>query len=96
MAPVYFDRRDLNILLNLYSRHVARGDWRDYAIAHDPGIARFCVFRHSHETPLYTVTKRVQGGRPLYGLFDGIRKLRQGADLPEVLAPLSKLRLIGS
>ena len=32
---LYFTRGELNQLLGLYSRHVARGVWRDYAI--DPG-----------------------------------------------------------
>lgn len=94
-APVYFDRTDLNMLLGLYSRHVARGEWRDYAIGHDPGIARFSVFRHTHETPLFSITKRIQSGKPLYAVFDGTKKLRQGAKLLDVLAALNKpLRLI--
>ncbi|HMA14084.1 MAG TPA: DUF2794 domain-containing protein, partial [Kiloniellaceae bacterium] len=29
---VFFDRAELNQLLSLYSRNVASGEWRDYAI----------------------------------------------------------------
>ena len=47
---IYFDRRELNKLLSLYSRRVARGEWRDYAIDHGPGMAVFSVFRHSHDS----------------------------------------------
>ncbi|MGC2857729.1 DUF2794 domain-containing protein [Novispirillum sp. DQ9] len=94
-APVYFDRHDLNALLGLYSRHVARGEWRDYALGHDPGVAHFSVFRHTHETPLFTITKRQQGGKALYAVYDGTRKLRQSGRLTEALAALNKpLRLI--
>ncbi|HEV2336134.1 MAG TPA: DUF2794 domain-containing protein, partial [Stellaceae bacterium] len=32
--PLYFTRSELNQLLGLYSRNVARGIWRDYAIDH--------------------------------------------------------------
>lgn len=94
-APVYFDRHELNILLGLYSRHVAKGDWRDYAIGHEPGVAHFAVFRHTHETPLFTITKRLQAGKALYAVHEGTRKLRQSGKLAEALAALNKpLRLI--
>lgn len=94
-APVYFNRGELGVLLGLYSRRVARAEWRDYAISHDPGIARFCVFRHSHEMPLFTLTKRLQSGKVLYALFEGTRKIRQSATLAEALAPLdTRPRLI--
>src|SRR5438093_983042 len=46
---LYFTRHELNQLLSLYSRHVARGVWRDYAIEHQDGRALFSVFRHTHK-----------------------------------------------
>jgi hypothetical protein len=55
---LHFTRSELHQLLSLYSRRVARGEWRDYAIDQDGGPAVFSVFRHSHERPLYTITKR--------------------------------------
>lgn len=89
-APVYFDRAELNTLLGLYSRYVARGLWRDYAIGHDPGMARFSIFRHAHERPLFIVVKRIVSNRPLYGLFEGERKIRQNGSLCEALSPFDK------
>jgi len=89
-APVYFDRKELMVLLSLYSGRVARGEWRDYAIGHDPGMARFSVFRSSHERPLYTVTKRPAGGSTLYAVFEGDRKLRQSGRLREALKALDE------
>ena len=47
--PLYFTRSELNQLLGLYSRNVARAVWRDYAIDHRDGMALFSVFRHTHE-----------------------------------------------
>jgi len=41
---LYFTRSELNQLLGLYSRNVARGIWRDYAIDHRDGQALFSVF----------------------------------------------------
>ena len=45
--PIFFDRTELNQLLSLYSRRVASGEWRDYAIDQRGGSAVFSVFRHS-------------------------------------------------
>jgi hypothetical protein len=56
---LYFTRSELNQLLGLYSRNVARGIWRDYAIDHRDGQALFSVFRHTHESPAYTIVKSV-------------------------------------
>lgn len=58
---LYFTRGELNQLLGLYSRNVARGIWRDYAIDHRDGQALFSVFRHTHESPAYTIVKSVGG-----------------------------------
>lgn len=94
-APLFFNRQDLNALLALYSTRVAKAEWRDYAIGHSPGMAQFAIFRHAHETPLFTVTKQHVSGRSLYTVFAGDRKLRQSASLPSVLAVFEKpLKLI--
>jgi uncharacterized protein DUF2794 len=59
---LYFTRSELNQLLGLYSRNVARGIWRDYAIDHRDGQALFSVFRHTHESAVYTIVKAVGPG----------------------------------
>ena len=80
---VYFTRAELNQLLGLYSRHVARGDWRDYAIDHRDGIALFSVFRHTHELPAYSVIKTA---RPAEFIVQrGRQRLQASRSLPEVL-----------
>ncbi|MEE8188431.1 MAG: DUF2794 domain-containing protein [Kiloniellales bacterium] len=53
----FFDRRELNQLLSLYSRRVSAGEWRDYAIDPRPGSAVFSVFRHTHDAPAFTIAK---------------------------------------
>ena len=57
----FFDRNELNQLLSLYSRRVASGEWRDYAIDHETGRATFSIFRHSHDTPLFSIAKQRTG-----------------------------------
>ncbi len=99
-APfVHFSRRELNQLLGLYSRKVAKGDWRDYAIDHDDTVARFFIFRHANERPLFTIVKRRHGNGlkadHSFSLYSGTRRVRQGASLMELLEDLSdSLRLV--
>lgn len=97
-SPVFFTRTELNILLALYSRHVARGDWRDYGIGQEPGLARFTVHRHTHERPLFTFVKlapRAPGAKPDFILFHGETKARQSPSLSEIIAVFDrKVRLI--
>ena len=93
--PVYFTRAELNQLLGLYSRHVARGVWRDYAIDHRDGMASFSVFRHTHEAAAYSIAKTAAApGRPAaFVVLSGRQRLRTAPSLADALeffrSPLS-------
>ena len=83
---LYFTRPELNQLLGLYSRNVARGVWRDYAIDHRDGQALFSVFRHTHESAVYTVVKSVgAGGEAHFTVLSGRQRVRAAKTLAEVL-----------
>lgn len=88
--PIFFSRSELNQLLSLYSRQVARGEWRDYAIDQRDGAARFSVFRHTQEAALYTVIKTAPGlGRHGdFALLRGRHRLASGKALADVLTRL--------
>jgi len=91
-ARIFFSRRELDQLLQLYSRQVARGEWRDYAIDQREGLAAFSVFRHSLDTPLYTIVKTAPGtAQPgEYALLHRRARLASGNALNEVLAFLQR------
>jgi hypothetical protein len=84
---LYFTRSELNQLLGLYSRHVARGAWRDYAIDHREGMALFSVFRHTHEAPAYRIVKTAPApARPVeFIVQSGRQRLRVSATLTDAL-----------
>ena len=100
-APVVsFDRRELNLLFNLYGARVAAGEWRDYALDFMPSKAVFSIFRRTSETPLYRVEKnpelaRRQGAYAVIAASGLV--MRRGHDLARVLRVLDKgLRLVGA
>ena len=90
---VRFDRRELGLILRVYGRMVAAGEWRDYAIAAMRDLAVFAIFRRSAETPLYRIEKcpKLRSRQGLYAVVgtDG-RVLRRGHDLDQVLKVLEK------
>ena len=87
---VTFSRFELAQLLNLYSRRVISGEWRDYAIDHGAGEAVFSIFRHSADRPLFAVSKVAQPGRDrrTWVVRRGPEKLRQGDSIVDVLPAL--------
>ena len=92
LKVVFFSRFELNQLLALYSRQVARGEWRDYAIGQRDGAALFAVFRHTHECALFTVVKTAPGvGRHGdFTLLRGRQRLAGGKTVGEVLTALRR------
>ncbi|MBI3512754.1 MAG: DUF2794 domain-containing protein [Proteobacteria bacterium] len=96
---IFFTRRELNLLLGVYSRKVSSGEWRDYAIDHQPGMAVFSIFRSSLERPLFAIAKcagvaqRSAASGPAHGpyvVFSGRQKLKQGKTLEEVVDILDR------
>ncbi len=86
--PISFDRHELSLILNLYGRFVAAGEWRDYAMDFGRERAEFSVFRRASEQPLYRIVKdpalaRRQGQYAV--VAQGGLILKRGQDLTQVL-----------
>jgi hypothetical protein len=82
---IYFNRRELNRLLSLYSRRVACGEWRDFAIDHGPGMASS---RFSATARTAVAVAKCSDGldrRPQFLVLNGQHKLKSGASIDEVL-----------
>jgi hypothetical protein len=89
---VFFDREDLNHLLGVYSRQVARGIWRDYAIDHRSNMAIFSIFKRSQEQAIFTVTKVLLRGdkEPNYVLLSRNRQIKSSRDLKQIVEVLQR------
>jgi hypothetical protein len=92
-AHVTFDRRELDRILNLYGRMVARGAWRDYAIDFLKDRAVFSIFRRASEVPIYRIEKnpRLARRQGIYSVISATGLiLRRGHELDRVLRVLDK------
>ena len=90
---VHYQRPELTIILSLYGRMVAAGEWRDYGISALKDVAIFSIFRRSAEQPLYRIEKRPslrkkQGEYSVIGMDGQI--LKRGHDLKTVLTILER------
>jgi hypothetical protein len=91
--PVAFDRKELGLILTLYGRYVAQGEWRDYAMDFGKDAARFDIHRRASEQPLYSIVKSpalaVRGGHYSVVAPGGLI-MRRGNNLEQVLRVLEK------
>ncbi len=94
--PIYFHRTELALIMSLYGRMVAAGEWRDYGISPLKDVAIFSIFRRTAEHPIYRIEKcpRLSGKQGIYAVIgmDG-RILKRGHDLKAVLRVL-ELKMI--
>jgi len=91
ISIVRFNRKELGLLLNVYGKKVATGDWRDYAMDFLADRAVFSIYRRTSERPQFMVEKNPKS-RNRQGQFAVInaegRILKRGQDLSRVLRVL--------
>ncbi len=93
LRQVTFDRRELQIILDLYGRLVASGLMRDYAMSMECDMAVFSVFERATEKPVVQIIKqpalaRAQGAYALLSRTGAV--LKRGDTVRAVLAPLER------
>ena len=92
-AQISFHRTELAVILSLYGRMVAAGEWRDYGISMLREVAVFSIYRRAAEIPMYRIEKRpklrLQQGQYCIIAMNG-QVLRRGHDLKQVLRVLER------
>lgn len=95
--PVTFHRTELDKILQVYSRHVASGAWRDYAIDHLKDRAVFSIYKRTSEVPIYTVEKDPKRAKK-QGAYSVVNAnglvLKRGHELQQVLKVLDKVKVV--
>ena len=92
---IWFDRRELDLILWAYGKLVAEGECRDYAIGAYADHAAFCMYRRASEAPTYIIEKwpelaRRQGTYSVTNSAGLV--LKRGQDLTQVLRLFDKKR----
>ena len=57
---VFFNRTELQLILNLYTTMVSRGEWKDYGLNISKREVSFNVYHRTAEFPIYKITKNLK------------------------------------
>jgi len=56
---IFFKKRELQIILNLYAKMVSNGEWKDYGLNLQKKEVSFNVYHRTSEFPVYKITKNL-------------------------------------
>ena len=90
---IFFSKREFTLILNLYSKQVSLGTWRDYAIDSKNDIAVFSIYRHTHDKPMYQFLKTSNKGyrnNPDFFIKDSNKIIFKGKFIEQILSKFEK------
>ncbi len=95
---IFFNKKELGEILNIYGSMVSKGEWKDYAIFINKNVVGFDIYRKATEKPLFQIIKNLKSkiGQK-YQLKDQQGKIIKNSDeLKNIISILIKknLRLI--
>ncbi len=82
---LFFTQEEFRSLLAEYSNHVATGEWKDYAIDCLADKACFSIYRHSHEAPIFQISKRKNGKHMEFSLITQHRTIKRSRDVSVII-----------
>ena len=57
---IFFNRTELQTILNLYATMVSGGEWKDYGLSISKREVSFNVYHRTAEFPIYKITKNLK------------------------------------
>lgn len=95
---LFFNKKELGEILNIYGEMVSKGEWKDYAIFINQNVVGFDIYRKATEKPLFQIIKNLKSkvGQK-YLLKDQSGKIiKYSSELKNIITVLNKrnLRLI--
>ena len=57
---IFFNKKELKLILNLYAEMVSGGEWKDYGLSISKKEVSFNVYYRTSEFPAYKITKNLK------------------------------------
>ena len=57
---IFFNKIELQLILNLYAKMVSSGEWKDYGLTITKREVSFNVYYRASEFPVYRITKNLK------------------------------------
>ena len=60
IREIFFNKKDLKLILNLYAKMVSSGEWKDYRLSISKREVSFNVYQRTSEFPIYKIAKNLK------------------------------------
>ncbi len=57
---IFFNKNELQLILNLYGKMVSNGEWKDYGLSISKKEVSFNVYQRTSESPVYKISKNLK------------------------------------
>ena len=57
---IFFVKKELQTILNLYGKMVSNGTWKDYGVSIGPREISFDIYQRASEKPVYKILKNLK------------------------------------
>ena len=76
-SEIFFNKKELQLILNLYAQMVSGGEWKDYGLNISKKEVSFNVYHRASEFPVYKITKNLKPkkGNEKYLVKDNANKI---------------------
>ena len=96
---IFFNKVELQLILNLYAKMVSSGDWKDYGLSISKREVSFNVYHRTAKFPIYRITKNLypKNKNEKYLIKDTNNKtIHNSANLQNLIKKVTwkKLRLV--
>ena len=85
---VTFSKKDLNLIISVYSQKVSNGIWKDYSINFEKNYAEFSIYRHSYASPEFSIIKNKKN---IFYIYSRKQELRKSKYIKDILNVLKKV-----
>ena len=84
---IFFNKKELKLILNLYGEMVSSGEWKDYGLSISKREVSFNVYHRASEFPAYKITKNLKPNNKheKYLIKDAKNKTIRNAEDLEIL-----------
>ncbi len=90
---VFFSKKELQIILQLYSKQVSLGICKDYSIDHSRNNAIFSFFKSTFDKPIFQIEKKINVKNKYFFIFNLAYKqkiLESSISISKILIRLEK------
>ena len=84
---VTFSKNDLNSIIQIYSKKVSNGIWKDYSINFEKNYAEFSIYKHTHASPEFLIVK---DKKKIFFIYSRAQELKKSKYIKDVLDVLKK------